>query len=161
MSNVLYRDFNAAKDEAAMRACIMELQDYERMIYTRLPPGEAVVDDCIRHMLEQCRQYDGRIIVAEVDGAVAGFITVLNRVVSERPDDGKLEYGLISDLVVLDGHRGQGIGRALIGQAEFHAKASGVEWLRIGVIVGNSAAEHLYASMGFSPWHVEHEKRLT
>lgn len=157
---ISYRDFDAAFDMDAIRSCIMELQDHEREIYPRLPPGTAVVDECIRHMLERCDKCHGRIIVAEADGMVGGFVTVLNHVISEEPDDGKLEYGLISDLVVLKNHRGRGIGRQLLARAEGHARASGVKWLRVGVLAGNHAAAQLYESQGFSPWYVEREKQL-
>lgn len=155
-----YRDFDPDHDMDALRACMLELQEHERAIYTRLPPGTDVVDDCIRHMLEQCEKCKGRIILAEVDGQAAGFLTVLTRVVSDAPDDGPLEYGLVSDLVVLRKHRGKGIGRRLMQLAEAHAKANGVEWLRIGVIAGNQAAERLYMSLGFRPWHVDFEKNI-
>ncbi len=155
-----YRDFDADHDMDALRACILELQDHERSIYQRLPPGTDVVDDCIRHMFEQCERRAGKIILAELGGEAAGFVTVLTRMVSEAPDDGPLEYGLVSDLVVLGKYRGTGIGRRLMQLAEAHARANGVEWLRIGVIAGNRAAEHLYRSLGFTPWHVDLEKNI-
>lgn len=159
-ASVTYRDFDRKKDFDALRTCFSHLQDHERAVYRRLPAGIEVADDCIRHMLENCQKCDGRIIIADVDGEVGGFITVLNRVVSEEPDDGKLEYALISDLFVHDHCRGKGIGRRLLQLAEDHARASGAEWLRVGVLSGNRPAETLYRSFGFAAWYVEHEKPL-
>ena len=155
-----FRDFELDSDLEALRVCFIALQDHERTIYRRLPTGEEVVDECIRHMLENCENSDGRVIVAEVDGEIGGFITVLCRVISEDPDDGELEYALISDLVVLDRFRGKGVGRRLMEFAESHARSSGAKWLRVGVISGNASAEKLYASFGFTPWYIEHEKAL-
>jgi len=157
---VHYRYMEPERDLGGLRVCFIELQDCERTVYTRLPPGEKVVDNCLRHMLERIESCDGRTIVADVDGEMAGFVTVLTRVISDEPDDGQLGYGLISDLVVRDAHRGKGIGRQLMDRAEAHARANGVEWLRIGVLAGNRTAEALYASLGFEPWYVEHEKNL-
>lgn len=159
-STISFRDLDPKGDLEALRACIIELQEHERAIYGRLPPGTAVVDDCVSHMFEQCQECDGRIIVAEIDGEIGGFVTVLTRVISEDPDDGKLEYGLISDLVVLDAHRSRGIGRQLMELAEEHARHRDVEWLRVGVIAGNRGAQHLYGALGFEPWYQELEKRL-
>lgn len=159
-NDIQLRGFDAHKDLAAVRDCVIELQDHEASIYSRLPPGSEVVDNCIKHMLEQCTKCLGKIIVAEVSGEVAGFVTVLCKVKSEEPDDGDLEYGLISDLVVKFEFRGHGVGRKLLDSAESAARAENVEWLRIGVIAGNQVAEKLYTSLGYSPWYKECEKDL-
>ena len=154
------RNFDAETDLDGIRACIVELQEHERNIYQRLPPADAVVDECVRYMLEQCDKSDGCILVFEDDVGIGGFVTILNRVISEEPDDGELEYGLISDLVVLQRCRGNTGGRQLMIAAENHARENSVEWLRVGVIAGNRVAEHLYQSLGFSPWHIDLEKQL-
>lgn len=159
-NDILLRDFEPEMDQDAVRVCVIELQDHEASLYARLPPGNEVVDSCIKHMLEQCEKCAGKILIAETDGEVGGFVTVLCEVKSEEPDDGDLEYGLISDLVVVEKYRGRGIGRLLLGAAETYARSQNVEWLRIGVIAGNQVAEKLYASLGFSPWYKECEKDL-
>jgi len=154
------RDFDPDTDRAALRACVIELQDFEAGLYERLPPGSQVVDNCVDHMLEQCVKCDGKVMVAEINGEVGGFVTVLCEVKSEEPDDGDLMYGLISDLAVLEKYRSRGIGRQLIEAAESHACSRNVEWLRIGVLAGNGVAERIYKSLGFSAWYIESEKRL-
>lgn len=154
------RAYDPDTDLAALRACVIELQDFEAGLYERLPSGTEVVDDCIQHMFEQCEKCRGRIMVAEDGGDVAGFVTILCEVWSEEPDDGDLVYGLVSDLAVLEKYRGRGIGRRLLAAAESHARSRNVNWLRIGVLAGNGVAESIYKSMGFSPWYVECEKRL-
>lgn len=159
-TTVQIRDFDPDTDLAALRACVIELQDFEAALYERLPSGHEVVDNCVQHMFEQCEKCSGKIMVADVGGNVAGFVTVLCEVRSEEPDDGELVYGLISDLAVLEQHRARGIGRQLLEAAETCARAGNVEWLRIGVLAGNGVAESIYESLGFSPWYVESEKHL-
>ena len=159
-SKVTYRELDPDKDLDGLRACVVELQDFEVQLYTRLPPGSEVADKCVAHMLEQCEKCTGKIIVADVDGQLAGFVTVLTQVRSDEPDDGDMVYGLISDLAVLTSFRSLGIGTKLLAVAEEFARSEGVEWLRIGVLAGNQVAEKLYASLGFSPWHIESEKNL-
>jgi GNAT superfamily N-acetyltransferase len=83
------------------------------------------------------RTYDGCILVAEVEGAVAGFVTVHARFRSDEPDDGPMEFALVSDIVVLAASRRRGIGRRLL-----------------------EAAKALYATAGFRELEVHLEKAL-
>jgi len=143
-----------------IRMCFVELQDFERLRHPGMPAGADIVDRCIPHMLERCDTYRGKILVAEAEGEVAGYVTILARVKSEDLEDGDAEYGLVSDLVVAEGFRRRGIGRQLLQAAESFARAQGVNSLRIGVLAGNQVAEDLYASMGYTLLYAELEKDL-
>ena len=110
--------------------------------------------------MKRCRECEGKVLVAEVDGDVVGYATILTRVKSEELEDGDIEYGLISDVVVLEKFRNMGLGKKLLQEAESYARAREVKWLRIGVLAGNQAAATLYSSMGFSNLYVELEKDL-
>jgi len=101
-------------------------------------------------MLKQCRECQGKILVAEVNGEVAGYATNLMRVRNEALEDGDLEYGLVSDVVVLEKYRKSGIDRKLPLESEAYARACDVKWLRIAVLASNQAAESLYQSLGLS-----------
>jgi ribosomal protein S18 acetylase RimI-like enzyme len=126
-----------------------------------MPPGDDIADACVALMLERCKQCGGRILVAEVDGEVAGYVTILPKVKSEELQDGSLEYGLISDLVISEPFRGLGLGQLLLEAAESYARACKVRYLRIGVLAGNDIAKNLYTSAGFSPFYTELEKNLS
>jgi hypothetical protein len=67
-------------DAAACRACVVELQDAERALDSRLRTGDEMADDYLRQMHERCRDYGGSILVAEHAGAVVGLTMVLTRV---------------------------------------------------------------------------------
>jgi GNAT superfamily N-acetyltransferase len=69
-------------------------------------------------------------------------------------DDPPGYYALITDLVVLEPHRGRGIGRRLLEKAEAYAKQAGATELRIGVLANNGTARRLYLEVGFRP-HLE------
>ncbi len=157
---MLIRDFEEKIDTTAVRDCLVELQDFERGLDPRLPPGTEIVDEYIPHMMKRCRECEGKVLVAEVDGDVVGYATILTRVKSEELEDGDIEYGLISDVVVLEKFRNMGLGKKLLQEAESYARAREVKWLRIGVLAGNQAAATLYSSMGFSNLYVELEKDL-
>jgi ribosomal protein S18 acetylase RimI-like enzyme len=99
-------------------------------------------------------------LVAEVEGEVAGYVSILTKVSSGELQDGDIEYGLVPDLVILPGYRGNGIGRILLAAAEDYAKDHQVKWLRIGVMNSNQNAKELYLSSGYCELYVELEKNL-
>ena len=157
---ILIRDFDEKAHLAGVRACLIELQDFERSLDPRMPSGAEIVDGFIPHMLDRCTKCDGRVLVAELNEEVAGFATILAKVKSEEIEDGDIEYGLVSDLIVASVYRKRGIGRKLLEAAESYAKSNGVRWLRIGVLAENHSADSLYDSMGFKRLYIEREKEL-
>ena len=156
----MIREFDEKAHLAGVRACLIELQDFERSLDPRLPSGAEIVDDFIPKMMVRCATCDGMVLVAELNEAVAGFVTILAKVKSEEIEEGDIEYGLVSDVVVASKYRKQGIGRKLLEAAESYAKLHGVRWLRIGVLAENRSADGLYDSMGFKRLYIEREKEL-
>jgi ribosomal protein S18 acetylase RimI-like enzyme len=151
-----YRD----DDDAAIRACIVELQEFERRIDDRLRPGESMAADYLGQMLDRCRECAGTILVAEYAGAVAGFAAILTRVPFESLDDPPGDYAIVTDLVVRDGFRRRGLATALLAEAERRARAAAATELRIGVLSANESATRLYRSAGFAPYSETLAKRL-
>ena len=150
---MIIRDYQES-DAAALRLCVVVLQDAERAIDPLLLPGETMADRYCQRIHERCREAAGRVYVAEDESAVVGFVTVLAREPFLELDDPPGHYALITDLVVLDSHRGRGIGRQLLERAEAYAKQAGATELRIGVLTNNRAARRLYLEAGFQP-HLE------
>lgn len=144
----------------ALRELVVELQDFERQLDPRMPSGASIVDQYIPQMLQRCKQTDGQVLVAEVDGEVAGFVTILTRVSSGEIEDGDIEYGLIADLVVAPKFRRQGLGQRLLLAGEDFARTKNVRWLRISALNRNQAAMDLYTAQGFSVLFSEMEKKL-
>jgi ribosomal protein S18 acetylase RimI-like enzyme len=158
---VIVREFDARIDQKRIQDCFVELQDAERVLDPRLPCGNDIVGAYIPTMLKRCSQAAGKVFVAEVEGVVVGFVTVLTRVRSDELEGGDLEYGLVSDLIVTNESRRMGIGRQLLEAAESFARSRGVQCLRVGVLAANEAANYLYTSSGFSNLYVELEKDLS
>ncbi len=154
------RPYAAATDLPGLRRCMIELQDYERDLDPRLPAGADIVDAYQAELFERCGRYDGAIFVAEEDGEIAGYGTILTKMVSDSVEDGDLVFGLVADLVVREEYRGRGLGRRLLARAEAHAMTHGVRHLRIGVLAGNVVARSLYTAHSFEPIYLQLEKTL-
>jgi len=158
--SLLIREYDEAAHLEGVQACLVELQDFERALDPRMPPGAEIVEFYVPHMLLRCEQCDGIVLVAELNEEVAGYATILAKVRSEEIEDGDIEYGLVSDLVVANKYRKQGVGKELLLAAETYARSKDVKWLRIGVLDANDVANDLYDSMGFKRLYVEREKEL-
>jgi len=154
------RPYSPKSDFDQLRDCMIELQNFERNIDPRMPSGEDIADEYIVEMLHRCRQCEGQVLVADLDGDIAGYVTILNRVQSDDLDDGNIEFGLVADLVVRKAFRGSGVGKKLMAAAEQYARDDNVRWLRISVMAANRRARQLYTDLGFEEIYIELEKDL-
>ena len=73
--------------------------------------------------------------------------------VSHTVDDTFVVHGgcvEVTTLVVAASRRGEGIGAALLAEAEGYARSLGMDTLKIGVMSGNLAAREFYESHGYA-----------
>jgi len=88
-----------------------------------------------------CKGYADRVLVAELDGAPAGYITCH---LDKQPHTG--EIGLVG---VSDQARGRGIGRTLVISALEYLSTQGMQKVRVVTQGRNYAAQRLYQRCGF------------
>ena len=93
-----------------------------------------VVAEAIRSNSE-----DPVIFVAEMDGAVAGFLHVHSLEDYYR----RRRHGHVADIVVAEDYQGQGIATSLLARAEDWSRAQGYDWMSLGVFEQNIRAEKL------------------
>ena len=156
----MIREYQPEQDTPSLRDCIVELQEFERTIEPALPAGTVMADAYLAYILDRCREYRGKVFVAEVDRRVVGFVCVWARVPPTEPDEPPTEYAYISDLVILAPFRQRGLGRALLGRAEGYAREQQARVIRIGVLAQNVIAKQLYLDMGFTERRIELSKNL-
>ncbi|CAN1523122.1 WecD Histone acetyltransferase HPA2 and related acetyltransferases [Burkholderiaceae bacterium] len=89
--------------------------------------------------------------IAWLDGAPVGLVNCVEgfSTFKSRP------LMNIHDLAVLPGHRGMGVGQALMQAAQAHAQARGCCKLTLEVLTGNARALRSYAQFGFEPYTLD------
>jgi ribosomal protein S18 acetylase RimI-like enzyme len=95
----------------------------------------------------------GEFLVADVDGAIAGYI----RLLPETPLAASAHVLRIRGLAVSTQHQGDGVGRHLVEAAVLHARARGARRLTLRVLSTNQGARRLYARCGFVVEGVQRE----
>ena len=90
-------------------------------------------------------QHVEKALLAEVDGQVVGFagLRVVPSLFYPTPQ------AELTELFVLETHRRQGVGRALLLYAESLARQSGAESLLILTDLSNGVAQALYHALGY------------
>jgi GNAT superfamily N-acetyltransferase len=142
------RAYDPARDAGALRALNVAQQDFSRSLEPSWPRGETAADDYVRFLHREVAAHDGAIFMAEIDGAVVGFICVVAAMPPGAPDD-PAAYAWVHDVFVLPEHRRQGVATALLSAAEQFGLARGAREMRLGVIDRNADARALYARRGF------------
>src|SRR5262245_44053941 len=125
-------------DAPQVERCIGELQAFEREIEPNRADPETIAAPYLAYMLQQCLELDGAIFVAEAEGAVVGFVCIFAKADSGSLIEAERAHAYVSDLLVLPAYRGQGVGGALLGQAEDYATRHGATVLKIDVLAANS-----------------------
>src|SRR5688500_2705838 len=61
------REYCAPDDLPAVRMCLIELQEFERALDPRVPPGATIADAYLDGLFRRCDQLAGQLFVAEAD----------------------------------------------------------------------------------------------
>jgi len=105
-------------------------------------------DILARYFLEQ-ESGEREVLVAEIDGAVAGYVTILP---SAKHGPFAEVYPELSDFNVFEPFRNQGIGNQLLEEAEKRVKLVSIKVsLGVGLHSGYGATQRLYIKRGYIP----------
>ena len=99
-------------------------------------PDELVAARTPESFSSRAAQRVGDTVVFVVDGAVAGFVMVV---------DDEVEQVYVSRR-----HRGTGVAAALLGEAERLVRSNGHERAWLAVVAGNARARRFYERMGWT-----------
>lgn len=96
-----------------------------------------------RYIAEKMSSPTSRVFVAEADGSVRGFV------VAEIASDGDRPFGVICDLVVRRGLRGEGLGSALLDTGRRWLSDRGIDAVYLESGIGNHHAHAFFERHGF------------
>ena len=159
-ADIIIREYDPS-DEAALISLVLELQAIEGQWYDRVRPAAEMGPWYVADLLSQCAKDQGTVLIAERIGKAVGYAVVYVGLSTAGERDAiEYRYGRIGDLCVTDGHRGLGIGRALIAECEARTRAAGVRWLTIRHDPKNGRSAKLYDALGYQAAQVVREKKL-
>ena len=148
------------EDYTQVEECFVELQEFERSIEPRRVEGKVVAEKYLRFMFDKCAQTQGKVFVLEAEEKIVGFVSVWAKVKTNGMVNEESEMARVSDLVVVDSHRGRGWGRALLQHAEDYALTQGATAISLMVLAENTRARRLYIDFGYRENQVELIKPL-
>lgn len=146
------REYNQ-NDIEQIKNLLVQLQDYiikmDKYNLNILSPKYR--EEYFEYMLNDCISNEGKIFVAEYENKIAGFVAGFVQNYDERD---KLDYacpkkGIVSELVVDQNFRNDGIGGLLLDKIENYFKNIKCEFIQIDVFVYNQVAEHFYKKKGY------------
>jgi predicted N-acetyltransferase YhbS len=116
------------------------------------PPRPGIRDEAEARYRAARTDPDSVHLVAEVGGAVVGTVYARVAAVSTHSDAPAVE---LANLAVAEGHRGRGVGRALVAAVGRFAASRGVERVTVKAFAGNEAGLGFWSRMGFRPRMVQ------
>ena len=137
-----------------------DIKDLSRGFISQGWPGREEILD--RYFLEQ-ESGEREVLVAEVEGAVAGYITILPDA-KQGPFAGMAPE--LSDFNVFEPFQNQGIGNLLLEEAEKRVRLiSDKVTLGVGLHSGYGPAQRLYIKRGYIPdgtgvWYQNHQPAM-
>ncbi len=111
-------------------------------------------------MLSWIRDENSDYLVAEVNGAIVGFLSIKRALSPDLPIFKRTGSALIDSCVVDEEHRRKGIAKALFEEAREWAKGKGIDTVQLMVWSKNKSAIDLYRSLGFEDLIVKMEYRI-
>jgi len=160
MSMITIRDADLARDRATLERFILGSNTYEAQWESDRRLDANVGADYLPDLIDRAATKQGRMLVAEQDGAVIGWAMCH----VDRHESFVLEeerrFGYIAELFIEESARGQHVGRTLLKSCEDHFRAMGVKTVLIGALSPNTRARNAYRAAGYADYAVNLRKVL-
>ncbi len=157
MTHILRQYTN--NDVEGIKQCLIELQEFERMMDPQRLEGIKVAHEYLEHLLELCEAGCGKIFVVEIDGNIVGMISVY--IEEDKKHFRKIKkFAYISDLIVMQEYKNQGIIKELLEKAEEYAKSKEVASINASILKNHDEGLNGYLRNGFKEFEIVVRKQL-
>ncbi len=158
--SVSVRDADLARDRASLERFIVGSNAYEAQFEPDRRLDPAVGTEYFTELADRVAKAQGRILVAEADGAIVGWAVcyVSHHEIFVKPEERR--FGYISELFVEEAARGQHVGRTLLQACEDHFRALQIKSVLIGALAANVRAQNAYRAAGYSDYDINLRKLL-
>lgn len=147
------------RDVEGIKQCLIELQEFERMIDPNRLEGIKIAHEYLEHLLELCEAGRGRIFVVEIDGTIVGMISVY--IEEDKKYFRKARtFAYISDLIVMQEYKDQGIIKELLEKAEEYARTKGVQSIHASILKNHDESLNGYLRNGFKEFEIIVRKQI-
>lgn len=139
------------------------LQEYERGISSDRPPAAEVSARQLDYLVATTEEATGKIFLAIESEQAVGLIVVFRDhepMGTQHVYPQFLQYGLITDFVVAESHRGTGVASELMRQTEDFCQSLGLSTVKLSVLHANSVARGFYEKSGYLPYEMVYRKVL-
>ncbi len=158
--SMIYTEYEPKYRESAIQLMCL-LQDHERRISNDRPPSAEVSQAQLDYLVKAVGNATGRIFLAIEHDRVVGLLVVFQ----DSEHEGThhvypeyLQFGLITDFVVAESHRGSSVAARLINLAEEFCKSQGLSTVKLSVLRSNSVARKFYEKQGYYAHEVVYRK---
>ena len=139
-------------DRDAVIDLIEVLNAYEADLTGDRKRERAAASAYYRELLQRLARCQGRLVLAEMDRVVIAAMGFCVDEDAAYVTDDVRRHGTVTDLVVHEEWRGQGVARLLLAEAERLTREAGCRRLVIGALVANEKAMRTYQAFGFDPY---------
>ena len=127
----------------------MQESDIKELSRGFISQGWPSREEILTRYFKEQESGEREVLVAEIDGVVAGYVTILP---SAKHGPFAEVYPELSDFNVFEPFRNQGVGNQLLEEAEKRVKLVSIKVsLGVGLHSGYGAAQRLYIKRGYIP----------
>lgn len=145
------------EDIDGIEQCLIELQEYERLIDPHRLEGIKVAHEYLEHLLHLCTEGIGKIFVVDIGEDIVGMISVY--IESDKKNFRKSHrFAYISDLIVMKEHQSDGVIKDLFQKAEEYAQSQHVSTIQASILKSHEESLKGYLRNGFHEWEMRVRK---
>ncbi|MBZ2168648.1 GNAT family N-acetyltransferase [Marinobacter sp. F4216] len=140
-----------------------QLQEHERAISNDRPPASEVSAAQLDYLVLACARAVGKIFIALDAERVVGLIVVFldhEHEGTQHVYEQYRQFGLVTDFVVAETHRGSGVASELLSLAEGFCKSLSLSIIKLSVLRANEVARRFYEKRGYEAHEVVYRKTI-